>query len=412
MHTRDFFSGIERIIGESNFAFCCRVLICILRIPFSEFADKLTLVVAEIFFENGCYPAALRYAESVRGPRYLEDAVYLSSWIRYKSDGFAKGWPRYPGGLFDPKGLEYDQPNAATVYIENANKPDELIRCLGFRPWTPTVTSPKPIFIWYDCASSLGGETLATLLLLRFKRQFQVKLILVADPRLLEVVRTNFPLDEVYAKGKNLAEFRQRCDNYLLARDVLMYVIQSESDFAELQKETLKLAGSPNQLASSHRPQVAFSWKTTNLKQGFYRNLPIKKLAKLFAKFDCDYHSAQHAVKTESITLLKGILGDRIHFDTIHPSGTAEDIARALAAMDLVITIDNSVLHIAGAFGVPTIALLSVPAYWAWPMEGKSSRFYHSVQLIHQKKPREWDDVLAELTPILAQLRVRQRPIR
>ena len=96
--------------------------------------------------------------------------------------------------------------------------------------------------------------------------------------------------------------------------------------------------------------------------------------------------------------MLEGVLGSRINFETIDPASGVSEIASSLQAMDIIVTIDNSILHIAGAYDLPTVALLSLPSYWAWPESGESSRFYRSVTLIHQENSRKWTGVLSELS--------------
>ena len=72
--------------------------------------------------------------------------------------------------------------------------------------------------------------------------------------------------------------------------------------------------------------------------------------------------------------------------------------------MDAVVTVDNTLLHLAGSLGIPTLAMISIPGYWAWPSEGSSSRWYHSVKIIRQQKPGDWGDVFTELDNELTNL--------
>lgn len=81
-------------------------------------------------------------------------------------------------------------------------------------------------------------------------------------------------------------------------------------------------------------------------------------------------------------------LGDR--------SADVMAVARLLATLDLVVTVDTMVAHLAGVLGRPTWLLLQAEADWRW-MTGRRTRWYDSVRLYRQARPGEWDRPLAEM---------------
>ncbi len=76
-------------------------------------------------------------------------------------------------------------------------------------------------------------------------------------------------------------------------------------------------------------------------------------------------------------------------------------VARMLATVDLVITVDTMIAHLAGALGRPTWLLLQAEADWRW-MSGRKSLWYDSVRLYWQASPGEWAAPLAEIQANLA----------
>lgn len=62
--------------------------------------------------------------------------------------------------------------------------------------------------------------------------------------------------------------------------------------------------------------------------------------------------------------------------------------------MDLVITVDTSVAHVAGAMGWPVWLLLPSVADWRWLVERDDNPWYPSMWLVRQTSRRDWDDVL------------------
>ena len=73
------------------------------------------------------------------------------------------------------------------------------------------------------------------------------------------------------------------------------------------------------------------------------------------------------------------------------------DAAYALSRMDLLISVDTSMLHLAGAMGVPAAALLPFLPDWRWLAEGSRSPWYPSLRLYRQRARHDWATVLETL---------------
>ncbi len=71
--------------------------------------------------------------------------------------------------------------------------------------------------------------------------------------------------------------------------------------------------------------------------------------------------------------------------------------AALVDAMDLVISVDTSLLHLAGALGKPVWALLPFAPDWRWGLEGSDSRWYPTARLFRQREPGDWSAPLAEM---------------
>ncbi|MCW8915675.1 MAG: tetratricopeptide repeat protein [Magnetovibrio sp.] len=81
------------------------------------------------------------------------------------------------------------------------------------------------------------------------------------------------------------------------------------------------------------------------------------------------------------------------------------ETAGALSQMDLVISVDTSVVHLAGAMGVPTWVLLPKVPDWRWMLKREDSPWYSSVRLFRQSDAGDWsgvmEHVVAELTSLV-----------
>lgn len=73
------------------------------------------------------------------------------------------------------------------------------------------------------------------------------------------------------------------------------------------------------------------------------------------------------------------------------------DTAAILKNMDLVITIDSSIVHLAGALGVKTYLMLPASTEWRWFQDNESTLWYNSVKVFKQKQQAHWSDVILRI---------------
>ena len=75
--------------------------------------------------------------------------------------------------------------------------------------------------------------------------------------------------------------------------------------------------------------------------------------------------------------------------------------AAAIKALDLVITVDTSIAHLAGALGVPTWLLLIFDPDFRWGLESERTIWYPSIRIFRQPKFRDWASVIDEVMAAL-----------
>ncbi len=84
----------------------------------------------------------------------------------------------------------------------------------------------------------------------------------------------------------------------------------------------------------------------------------------------------------------------------VHNSRIFSDTAAALQHLDLVITVDTSVAHLAGALGRPVWVLLPHAADWRWFQHAATdsgvSPWYPSMKLFHQGAPGDWQTLFTQ----------------
>ncbi|MEG4208026.1 tetratricopeptide repeat protein [Microcoleus sp. Pol7_A1] len=82
--------------------------------------------------------------------------------------------------------------------------------------------------------------------------------------------------------------------------------------------------------------------------------------------------------------------------------GDLADTAAAIAKLDLVISVDTAVAHLAGALGKPVWILLAFSPDWRWLLQREDSPWYPSARLFRQHQRGDWEDVFARVTEALS----------
>ncbi|OYX85358.1 MAG: hypothetical protein B7Y84_15630 [Azorhizobium sp. 32-67-21] len=81
--------------------------------------------------------------------------------------------------------------------------------------------------------------------------------------------------------------------------------------------------------------------------------------------------------------------------------GAFLDTAALLSHLDLVVTTDTSMAHLAGALGIPAIVALRAVPDWRWGREGEGSIFYPSLTLVRQARPGMWEGVFETIAEMV-----------
>ena len=128
------------------------------------------------------------------------------------------------------------------------------------------------------------------------------------------------------------------------------------------------------------------------------RNLDIEYL-NLFKGLEIDFYSLQKGDPAEGE--LKIRQGNNLDF--LHIINYADDLedftdtAGLIHHLDLVISVDTSTAHLAGAMGKPVWLLNRFDSCWRWGVEGTSTHWYSQMKIFRQPKPYDWDSVMSDV---------------
>lgn len=125
-----------------------------------------------------------------------------------------------------------------------------------------------------------------------------------------------------------------------------------------------------------------------------HRSISLNKFARLFSLPNIEFYSLQKGKPTEGLRTLPPD-------QKVHNLGDLctdfADTAAAIHNMDLMISVDTSVVHLAGALGHPTWALVPHVPDWRWLQNRDDSPWYPSMRLFRQPAISDWDSVLTRL---------------
>jgi tetratricopeptide (TPR) repeat protein len=91
-------------------------------------------------------------------------------------------------------------------------------------------------------------------------------------------------------------------------------------------------------------------------------------------------------------------------------AGAFMDTAAISKGLDLVVTADTSLAHLAGALGVPVWVVLPFAPDWRWGLGRDDNLWYPSMRLFRQESPGDWEGVFRRVARSLAEMTASQRP--
>ncbi len=132
------------------------------------------------------------------------------------------------------------------------------------------------------------------------------------------------------------------------------------------------------------------------------RSIDLELLAPLFAVRGVSFASLQYGPRTADLKKLKGRTRT---IENLAPEfGDFTETAGAVEALDLVITVDTSVAHLAGALGKPVWVLLPWVTDWRWMLNREDNPWYPTMRLFRQKRGDDWTGVVAHMARELAKV--------
>jgi ADP-heptose:LPS heptosyltransferase len=212
---------------------------------------------------------------------------------------------------------------------------------------------------------------------------------LEAPKALLELLRQLDYVDQVIEQGSKVPPVDYYCPLLSLPHAFKTTIESIPAPFKYLSSHAHKLAQWSETLGSKKKLRVGLVW-SGNKQHGNDRNRSIS-LAKIiqYLPENIEFISLQKEVREEDKATLS--LSSIQNFDVKLLDFL--DTAALCDLMDIVVSVDTSVAHLAASLGKPTWVLLPYVPDWRWLRDTDASPWYDSVKLYRQNERSSWDDV-------------------
>jgi tetratricopeptide (TPR) repeat protein len=141
----------------------------------------------------------------------------------------------------------------------------------------------------------------------------------------------------------------------------------------------------------TERRRVGLVWSGgTVYRNDHNRSLSLSDMAPIL-NLPFEFHCLQKVLREGDLEELSNFSSLAFHGDNLHDFS---DTAALIEAMDLVITVDTSVAHLAGALGKPVWILLPFAPDFRWLLDRKDSPWYPSARLFRQREIGQWSSVI------------------
>ena len=135
------------------------------------------------------------------------------------------------------------------------------------------------------------------------------------------------------------------------------------------------------------------------------RSIMLEKFEKLFSLSGVQFINLQYGDCKHELEVVKENLGITIYdWEDADPLKDLDDFAAQIFALDLVISVDNATVHMAGALGGSVWTLIPFIPEWRWMLHREDSPWYPTMRLFRQLSPGDWKTVIDKVQGELIKL--------
>ncbi|MEX1223224.1 MAG: tetratricopeptide repeat protein, partial [Pirellulales bacterium] len=231
---------------------------------------------------------------------------------------------------------------------------------------------------------------------------------IVCEPRLAPLFQRSFPAARVFGISRRRdftpPELPETFDYQLPFGGLPSLLRRREEDFPRrtsfLQVDAAQRRQWSERFAKlGDGLKIGISWRTGGKPADRRkRTTQLAQWRSLFELPGVDWINLQYGDVEDDLLQASEQLGVTIHdYPAADPLIDMDGFAAQVAALDLVISVGNATVHLAGALGVEAWCLLPQVPSWRWMLQGARSPWYQSVSLFRQPRRGDWQPVFAQV---------------
>ncbi len=274
--------------------------------------------------------------------------------------------------------------------FEKAWRESDLISTRGkpdrYRFWDGRTVAGR--FILIRCLHGLG-DTIQFIRYVPLLRRQAKRVVIEAQPALKELLLASNLADEVITWREKEPFWDQQIEVIELPR-----VFRTTLATIPARVPYLSVPGPAIRQTRGEALNVGLVWSSSTYDPS--RSIPLAHLARLCSTPGVSFHSLQADPDRADLRQCAAPIADL--FDV---SGSIVAAAKTLCSLDLLITVDTMMAHLAGALGRPVWTLLPYCADWRWMLDRDDSPWYPTMRLFRQHSPDNWDAVIRNVSAAL-----------
>jgi len=217
------------------------------------------------------------------------------------------------------------------------------------------------------------------------------RVVLEVPPALKRLLAALRGVHQVLAIGESLPSFDCHCPLLSLPLAFATRLETIPAMIPYVASDSRKVSEWRTRLGDSPRPRVGLAWSGSTVHTNDRnRSLPLSIMVGLVGP-EAQFVSLQPDVRVSDEDVLHA-RGELLHFGRDLRDFT--DTAALVELMDLVVTVDTAVAHLAGAMGKPVWILLPLNPDWRWLLDRDDSPWYRSARLFRQTTIGDWEGVI------------------
>ena len=236
------------------------------------------------------------------------------------------------------------------------------------------------------------GDTIQFARYAAFAARMGAQVILEVQPSLKSLLTAIEGVTATIARGRPLPTFDLHCPllSLPLALGTDEATIPAEIPYIHAPADRVERWR--ERLQATRSPRIGFAWAGSDgHANNHHRSIPLQQFSAIFGVSGVSFVSLQKQASERE----RDVLGSAGVIDLADELGDFADTAAVISALDLVISVDTSVAHVAGAMGQTVWTLLPFAPDFRWQLDREDSPWYPTMRLFRQPQLRDWDSVLA-----------------